>query len=662
LKTLADRMSKLELYCIDVGHKMKPEGVRAIAAECDAVGWREEEWAWHRFGVQNWPNVKWPERNTGKEHDTGNRVVAGDALVEQLMATLRERQYPLPIAVNRSATAPQSDRPSRLSEAAWRFDEDAAALGIEFEFANGLDPKRTRAYMFEFSGPGIGIIDYDRDGWPDLHLTQGAPWPVNEEDTSSRDELYRNLGNGHFVSVADTAGLGEPGYSQGPAVGDWDSDGFPDVYVCNIGPNRSYRNNGDGTFSEVTVATTTAGNHWSLSAAWADFNDDALPDLYVVNYLAGDVFTRACVDSSGRPEQCAPTFFPAADDRLYLNNGDETFRDVSLDSQIALPDGKGMGLIVGRLQDSAPVSLFVANDTTANRLFSRTNVTAGVPCYEEIGALVGVAFGPHGNAQSSMGVAAGDVNGDGQLDLFVTNFIAESSNLFLQRPGGLFEDAANQWGLSAGGFRTEGWGTQFLDVDADGHLDLFVANGHLEESQSHKGRMRPQLFCNRGGKKLELVVGSTVGRYLDGKYLGRSVAVWDWNRDGREDLCVSHVSDPVAILTNRTPHHGHGLGVRLIGRRAARDPIGARVTLTAGGRTIVRELVAGDGYAASNERLLHFGLGSVTDNVDVVVDWGGGDLQTFSNLVIDAQYVLIEGRPTPALEWQYARASVAPAP
>lgn len=647
LKGFADRMSRIELYCIDVGYALKPEGLRAIAAECAAVGWHAESRAWNQYGKQNWKHLDWHEHSIEQGGESGFEGGERRGSLSQLIHALDYRRYPLPTRDTQQVKPSPRDNIVRGNSASWKLDDEAASLGVDFRFANGLDPNRERAYMFEFAGPGIGVLDFDRDGWPDLHLTQGAPWPVQEGNTSLRDELYRNIGNGRFVPVADLARLGEPGYSQGPAIGDFDNDGFPDVYVCNIGPNRCYRNNGDGTFSEITSATGMAGDDWSLSAAWADFNDDGLVDLYVVNYLMGDVFQRVCVGKGGHPEQCPPTFFPAADDRLYLNGGDGTFRDISVEAEIQVPNGKGMGVAVGRLQDSQQIGVFVANDTTANYLFARKAESAPIPRFEEIGSVVGVAFGPNGSAQSSMGVAAGDVNGDGRLDLFVTNFVAEPSNLFVQCPGGLFADVAGQFGLSAGGFRTEGWGTQFLDVDADGHLDLFVANGHLEENASKTGRMPPQLFRNRGGKKLDLVSSLGVGRYFERTYLGRSVAVWDWNRDGREDLCVSHVSDPVAILTNQTQNPGHRLSLRLVGVRAARDPIGTRVKLISGGRTLVRELTAGDGYAASNERRLYFGLDVSTDRLDVAVEWAGGAVQNFSSLAVDAEYILIEGRPTP---------------
>ncbi|MDZ4686471.1 MAG: FG-GAP-like repeat-containing protein [Planctomycetaceae bacterium] len=649
-----EHLTQLDHACLSVGTSHQaPDSVTAIALRCEALGWVDEARAWQRYGRQKWPDFDWPEPQADiADRSASSLGEEGDVPQRRLIAALDYRRYPLPKPVSRQAPTAVPKTIATSHAPPWRLDDEAAQLGIVFRFQNGLQPDRKQAYMFEFSGPGIGVLDYDGDGWPDLYLTQGAQWPVQEGDTSMRDELFRNLGDGTFAAVTEAAGLGEPGYSQGPAVGDLNGDGFPDVYVCNIGPNRCYLNNGDGTFTEVTAETGTAGDDWSLSAAWADFNQDGLPDLYVVNYLAGDVLEHACVGKDGRRIQCEPTFFPGADDRLYLNRGDGTFQDISEEAGILIPDGKGMGIVVGRLQDSRQAGIFLANDMTPNFLFAPQGDSSSIPRFENVGAIAGVAFGPQGTAQSSMGVAAGDVNGDGRLDLFVTNFLSETSNLFLQGPEGSFEDAANRFGLTAGGLLTEGWGAQFLDVNADGHLDLFVANGHLEEYVP-TDRMPSQLFRNLNGEKFDLVSGPAIGRYFGGTYLGRAVALWDWNRDGREDLAVSHVSDPVAILTNRTESVGHRIALRLVGVRAAREPIGSQVKLTSEGRTLVRELVGGDGYTATNERRLYFGLEASADPVDVDVDWVGGDIQRFSGLEVDAEYVLIEGRSEAVLLRRY---------
>lgn len=311
-KSYAERLSQLETYCVDFSSfKARPEKVERLAEECELIGWHHEAAAWYRYGREQWPDLEWPktpDEAAESAASTSNQDIFDP--LDELTATLDFRQFPLPGRLDRDAISKPRSKEAAVEASGWRFENEAAQLGITFRFEQGLPPKRDRAYMFEFAGPGTGILDYDGDGWPDIHLTQGAKWPVVAEDTSLKDELYRNLGNGRFVSVTDSAGLGEPGYSQGSAVGDFDNDGFPDVYVCNIGPNRCYRNNGDGTFSEVTSATGSAGQEWSVSAAWADLNDDGQLDLYVVNYLAGTVFDERCFDKGGRPIQCPPTLFP----------------------------------------------------------------------------------------------------------------------------------------------------------------------------------------------------------------------------------------------------------------------------------------------------------------------------------------------------------------
>lgn len=647
VKHYAQHLAQIDQFCQDAEHQATAENVALVMEECAQAGWVRVAQGWSRYGRLHWPDHTWPDYSAdikGTEREFG----LGENPLQSVAVTIDYRHTPRPKSLESTPIPhkPAATKPAKRP-ASWQFDDEAEPLGIQARFDNGLDPKRTRAYMFEFAGPGLGVIDYDRDGCPDLHVTQGAPWPVTPSDTSLRDQLFRNQGDGKFVAVADAAGVGEPGYSQGPAVGDFDGDGFPDLYICNIGPNRCYRNNGDGTFTEVTQTAGIAGDDWSMSAAWADFNADGLPDLYVVNYLAGDVFERSCRASDGRPVQCPPMGFPGAKDQLYLNNGDGSFQNISEDAGISLPDGKGMGVVVGRFGAERGLSIYIANDTTANFLFTPRQDSSTLPRFDEQGALRGVAFGPQGNAQSSMGIAIGDVNRDGRTDLFVTNWLAESPNLFLQAEGGVFEDQASQYGMTTDGLQLEGWGTQLVDVDADGYLDLFVANGHLEENDASANRMPPHLFHNVQGQRMELVKHPSLGRYFSGKYLGRSVVVWDWNRDGRQDLVVSHTTDPVAVLTNRTQELGHRIGIRLVATHSARDPIGARVTLNVGDSPLVRERVAGDGYATTNEDRLYFGLGEHSSAVEAVVEWPSGRHQTILLPEVDADYILVEDRAAP---------------
>ena len=622
-----------------------PEPVRGIISGCRRLNWNREADAWSLYGRQNWPEIDW------KDPSLNPPPAPGAGIVSVVLAELDFEQLPLP-----TRNLPTTSRGPGLASggaSSWRLDDEANAAGVRFQFESGLPADQTRTRIFDFSGPGVGVIDYDLDGWPDLHLTQGATSTPGTDSSAPRDELFRNRGDGSFSAAANLAGLDEPGFSQGPAVGDFNSDGFPDLFVCNMGPNRCFRNNGDGTFTEVTSETGMAGDEWSLSAGWADLNSDGHEDLYIVNYLGGYIAEHTCLNESGRSIQCSPALFPAAPDRLYLNSGEELFLDDTAKAGIDLPDGKGMGLVIGRFQDSSDLGVFVANDMTPNFLFVRRRSEGGGLHFENIGATAGVAFGPEGTAQSSMGVAAGDVDRDGRLDLFVTNFLAESSNLFLQVAESGFEDAANRFGLLAGGLLTEGWGAQFVDVDADGHLDLIVANGHLEEYNPDADRMPPQLFRNLNCERLQLVSERSLGSYFHRKYLGRAVASWDWDRDGREDVCISHTSDPVALLRNRTRSSSHRLRLRLVGTDSARTPIGTRVRVSVGDQARVRELVSGDGYTASNDRALFFGLGGAAEQVEIEVEWSRGSRQRFSGVRVDAEYLLIEGRAEPVTLTRY---------
>lgn len=526
-----------------------------------------------------------------------------------------------------------------------RFVDVAADAGLDFQYFNGSDKQAGKAYMFEFQGGGVAVLDYDNDGWPDLYLTQGCRWPQRPGDGSYRDRLYRNLGDGRFIDVTHEAGLGDEAFSSGVTVGDFDNDGWPDLYVGNIGPNRLYRNNADGTFSDVTEPSGTAGNQWTTGAALADFNQDGLPDLYVLNYLAGDVLERVCT-SDGLPIQCGPTLFPGEQDRCYLNLGDGRFLDVTDECGIVAPDGKGLGLVVADFDNSGRLGIFVANDTTANFLFRNETPSPGtMPRFADEALLSGLAFDEHGAPQASMGVAVGDANGDGLIDLFVTDFYREASAFYIQYADHSFSDQVRPIGMYESSFSMLGWGTQFVDAQLDGLPDLILANGHINDFRG-KGipyQMRGQSYRNLGGQRFEETPAADLGPYFSKLQLGRALARVDWNRDGREDICITHVDAPVALLENQTSPTGHFLAVRLVGVTGARDAIGARLKLTIGNRKWHRQLTAGDGFQASNQRQIVFGLGAAEGDIELSVAWPGGAVDIYRNLPCDSQITLVEG-------------------
>jgi tetratricopeptide (TPR) repeat protein len=524
-----------------------------------------------------------------------------------------------------------------------QFVDSADEAGIAFSYFNGADPER--AFMFEFSGGGVAVLDYDADGWPDIYLTQGCPWPV-EPQTRNHDRLFRNLGDGRFADVTRQAGLLATGYGQGVTAGDFNNDGLPDLYIANIGPNQLYRNNGDGTFTDHSSGLQ--GAKWTISTLIADLDADRLPDLYDVNYLGGPkVFTEIC-HKYGGPVQCYPTQFPAETDMLYRNLGEGSFRDVSDDAGIIVPDGKGMGIVAADFDGSRRLSLFIANDTTENFLFSNQS-RPGSLLFSEQGMMSGVAMNKTGLSASCMGIATGDVNGDGRLDLFVTNFQVEPNNLYVQIDNLQFDDQIRRSRLYDPGFLLEGWGAQFLDGDLDGQLDLVVANGHLHNypHSPNENQMPTQFFRNTGDARFADVPAKELGPYFESKRLGRAIARLDWNRDGRPDFCVTHVDAPFALLTNQTPQTGHYLAIQLRGVESSRDAIGATVIVRAGDRSWSRQLAAGGGFSASNERQLVFGLGPVGTVDQLIIQWPVGTDQTFSNLEVDRELIFIEGQSEP---------------
>lgn len=550
--------------------------------------------------------------------------------------------------------------PGTPKESHVTFDDHAQQAGLSFRYFNDSDPRvdgLTRVY--QFTGGGVAVLDYDADGWPDIYLTQGcriAPAnnkPVESDARVHLDRLFRNLGNGRFEDVTTDAGLAENAYSQGVTVGDYNSDGFADLYIGNIGQNRHYRNNGDGTFTDVTDIARTGGDRWTTSCLMADLNGDALADVYSVNYLSGEgVFTTVCRDFSGERHACAPAQFPAAQDQLYLNLGDGRFEDVTTGSGIELPEGKGLGLLAADFDGSGTLNLFIANDGVANFYFvNQTGSHGNRLRFKDQALPIGLAFNRDGFSEACMGVAAGDTDGDGLTELFVTNFFEESNTLYRQQADGQFIDDTKRAGLSDPSVALLGFGTQFLDGELDGSLDLIVTNGHVNvpHKQTVAYRMPPQYFSNSGAGHFVERRSASTGSYFRGSYLGRGMARLDWNRDGLEDVVISHLDAPVALLLNTTASAGHYLAVRLRGVRSNRDAIGASAIVTLGDVRLYRQLTAGDGYLSSNQRLLTFGLGDHTQIDKLEIQWPSGLKVEVTDPPIDTELLLIEQHPQPYL-------------
>ena len=510
---------------------------------------------------------------------------------------------------------------------------------LTFAYQNGARAN-TGPRMFEITGGGIGVLDFDRDQWPDLFFPQGGRWDAGRssppQSLHAADEIHRNL-RGTGFAKCDAAGLTPGGFGQGCAVGDYNNDGFEDLLVANIGRNQLLLNMGDGTFRDVSSNVGFDRADWTTSCAMADLNTDGLPELLFVNYVTDDdVYTRVCQGHS-----CSPGVFEGVPDELLMNTGDGRF--VRPTALLPLSAGNGLGVIIARLGGHG-LDIFVANDQVQNACLHNLTGPGDEPQLQSGALASGLAYSDDGLAMACMGVASGDANGDGRLDLFVTNFRDEPNTLYTQNPGRLFLDTTRSSGLRSASLAWVGWGTQFLDANNDGHEDLVLVNGHVDVHPEHEGgyAMPPQLFCSTAERTFDLHQAQEPDDFFAQTLVGRSVVRLDWNRDGRPDFAVSTLTSHARLATNTTQGAGTSLQLRLVGTRSARDAIGSEVTVHFHGQSQYRQLVAGDGYMASNERVLMFGTAShkVADRVRIT--WPSGRQSTFENLATDRQYTVIE--------------------
>lgn len=658
----AKRLAKIEYFISELKALSDQNMMRQVAEHMAALGRNWEAAGWCHVALGYDGHQTWPREML---KDLRWRVLEDQALVSRGGQPALEfdlDQFPLP-EFRDALSVPSIETPDRRhpdgrqrpKESRFRYEDVAAAVGIDFDYFNGTTVKEGLQHMLQSTGGGVAVLDYDLDGYPDLYFAQSGPWGIDPTDSKYRDRLFRNTGDGHFEDVTATAGLDNRRYSQGVAAGDFNSDGYPDLYVANVGANRLYVNLGDGTFRDIAQEAGVADENWSLSAAIADLDNDGLPEIYCVNYLVlKEVLERKCV-ANGHPMGCSPSMFTAEQDRVFHNIGDGSFRDVTVEAGFEVPYGKGLGVVVADFSAQGRLDIFVGNDTTANFYFVNQAAadSRGRLSFAENGLLRGVAYSESGHGQSCMGIATGDVDGNGLLDLFVTNFYEDHNTLYLQRPDNTFWDATRESGLRAPGFNMLGFGTQFTDADLDGWLDLFVSNGHVDRTLATGAPdlMPPQFFENLGGGEFVEVVDPGIGAYFGGEYLGRAVATVDWNGDGKQDLCVSHLDAPAALLTNRTENTGNFIAIELRGVTSNRDAVGAVVRLEAGGRVLTGQMIAGDGYLVSNQRQLLFGLGTAEFVERLTIRWPSGQQQHFSNLQSGRKVIIVENVNTP---WELA--------
>jgi tetratricopeptide (TPR) repeat protein len=606
----------------------------------ETTGRTLEASAWAGFARRTFPQAAWPKsalarlapqlnHDTPQTDDAANLALKHDLSgyppYEELLAQMTLAKPQAPAARHRSI----------------RFEE-AADVGLNFVYCNGYVPSRPGTCMFELTGGGVAVLDFDADGWPDLFLAQGTEWPLGSAEPVPTgrfvDCLYRNFEGRSFVDVTQQAGLIDGGFGQGCTVGDFDNDGFPDLYVAHIGRNQLLHNNGDGTFSDVTKAGGIEGRDWTVSCVIVDLNADGSPDLFDVTYLTGPhVFEVIC--EGGRT--CTPKMFDGIPDRLRLSRGDGTFELVPH----ATPElnSKGLAVVAFDLFDRGRPCLFVANDQVPGFLL-RNHATDDryQVRFEDVGFASGLALNGDGQALAGMGIAADDVNGDGRIDFFETTFKNEPKILYMQEAPGLFVDATSTSGLRVPGMALLGWGAQFLDADCDGEPDLVTVNGHVDKYRGEY-EMRPQLFQNSGGGHFVELTAREAGGYFERKFVARGLARIDWNRDGRMDFVVTNIGSPPSLLTNQTIDAGAFLNVRLHATKSARDAIGSVVEIVMESRRWTKQLMAGDGYMASNERVVQFGLADASLVSEMLVHWPSGATTVLRNLPVNVTIELVEG-------------------
>jgi hypothetical protein len=517
------------------------------------------------------------------------------------------------------------------------FVDVTVKAGIRFVHTSGATPDK---YMFETFGSGVAWIDYDNDGFQDLFFVNGAPGTANV--------LYHNNRDGTFRDVSTQAGVAGDGdkksYKTGVAVGDYDNDGYLDLYVTAFGPNTLYRNNKNGTFTDVTSAAGVAGgaSEWSTSTGFFDYDRDGDLDLYVVNYLDYRLNDNPYCGfkKEGYRMYCNPTSFDGMPDRLFRNNGDGTFADVSRQAGIANPAGKGLGVVFCDFDRDGNTDVYVANDLVRNFLYKNN----GDGTFRDVAYAAGVGFDLNGKPQAGMGVDCADFDGNGLPDLFVTNFSEELNTLYENRGDGNFEDVSEKVGLSSG-YIPLGFGTKMFDFDNDGDLDIYVTNGHVIDNvklyhPTFTYAQKALLYENLGGRFRD--ISDQSGPALQIERVGRGLAVGDYDNDGNLDLAISAVGQAPLLLRNQGTPGRSWITIRAQGSKSNGFGLGARVLVEAGGREQVGEVNSVASYQSSNDVRLHFGLGEAKTIQRLAISWPSGAKQELKDVATNQVLVVKE--------------------
>jgi hypothetical protein len=555
-----------------------------------------------------------------------------------------------------SASAPSASVGKSVSSDAKpivHFTDVAQKTGLTAPVIFGGE--KTKKYIIETTGTGVAIFDYDNDGWPDVFVVNGTKLDALPTSKAPTSHLYHNNRDGTFTDVTQKAGLTHTGWGQGVCVGDYDNDGFEDLYVTYYGKNVLYHNNGDGTFTDVSEKAHVAGSGkmWGTGCAFVDYDRDGKLDLMVANYVDFDSATAlapgeqpSCI-WKGVPVMCGPRGLPWAKNILYHNLGNGVFEDVTTKAHIDQTNGHySFSVSTLDYDDDGWQDIFVACDSTASILYH--NNQDGT--FTDVAVVAGAAFNDDGREQAGMGSTVGDYDGDGRLDIFKTNFSDDTATLYRNLGDGTFDDKTFPAGF---GLNTQylGWGVMFLDVDNDGWPDLLLVNGHVypEVDSQHLGSnfQEPKILYHNNGNGTFTDISDIAGPGITAVSSARGLAVGDLWNDGRLSAVISNMNAPPMLLVNDVRNRNHWIAFHAIGSKSNRDGIGAKISVKAGARTLVDEVRSGSSYVSNSDMRVHFGLGSATKIDWVQVRWPSGLLERFENLPVDSIHTLKEGSGTP---------------
>ncbi|WP_218933694.1 CRTAC1 family protein [Rubripirellula lacrimiformis] len=649
-------------YSFNVGNRVSQSDAVAVAESLWKLGryWEAEAWTASATSLTDSPSSQLAGLRTqilaALQNDRRWQSDTG-----QVALTLDLSDFPLPTlhkrgeanGSNQSSLANAHDRsaviPENLSTEHLQLVEQSDQWGLTGIGANNNPGDAKLAALIRSTGAGGGAIDYDLDGYCDF-VVMNAGGTMLELDSMPND-LMRNVGH-RFTKVTDSAGVGDRGFGQGIAIGDYNEDGFPDLFFANLGSNRLLRNNGDGTFTECSDQLNDDERQWTSSAAFVDVNDDGISDLLTTNYCATvDSLSKGCFDDSGQEGPCHPLRFPARKDQFFVGSGNGEFRDVSKQWIGNGSTGRGLGILAGTL-DNEGLGILIANDMSANFYFTpQVSARGDEPGrLSESAAARGVAVDGRTMTQASMGIAASDFDGDGDLDFYMTGFAQEYNILYEQISAGYWRDQTGRLKLDLPTLSTVGFGTQAIDLDGDGIDEIAVANGHIGEFPDPTVPRYEQPFqiFRRGSQgDFALLDDDPWGTYFNTPHVGRAMWRMDVNHDGRGDLMITHNAEQVRLLVNQSDDDSHRIAFRLVATESSRDAIGAIVRFQADGRARTLWQLAGDGYLCSNERTLRAGLGSDDEVTNVTITWSDGSVTELGTLAADVEYLVVQGQTLP---------------